>query len=40
MTCKVKDILDSRKGNGSISLYYSSRELPGGRLLAVITGLR
>jgi len=34
MTCRVKDILDSGRGNATINLYYSSRELPEGRLLA------
>ena len=34
MTCKVKDILDCQKGNTTIQLLYSSRELPEGRLLA------
>ena|SRR5882724_6351560 len=41
MTCKVKDILDLQKKNGSttINLFYSSSELPKGRLLVtVITG--
>jgi hypothetical protein len=39
MTCKVKDILDLQKKNGSttINLYYSSSELPKGRLLTSIT---
>jgi hypothetical protein len=38
MTCKVKDILDLQKKNGSITinLFYSSSELPGGRILATI----
>ncbi len=36
MTCKVKDIFDVQKANGSdrINLYYSARQLPNGRLLA------
>jgi len=34
MTCRVKDILDCQKGGGSINLYYTSRELRNGRLLA------
>lgn len=41
MTCKVKDIVDLQKKNGSktINLIYSSSELPEGRLLAsVISG--
>lgn len=39
MTCKVKDILDLQKKNSSttINLYYSSSELPKGRLLTSIT---
>jgi hypothetical protein len=38
MTCKVKDILELKKGNGAITLnlYYSSSELPKGRQLASI----
>jgi hypothetical protein len=38
MTCKVKDILGLKKGNGTITLnlYYSSSELPKGRQLASI----
>jgi hypothetical protein len=40
MTCKVKDILDLQKKNASttISLFYTSSELPKGRVLASITG--
>ena len=36
MSCKVKDIFDLQKANGSdkINLYYSARQLPNGRLLA------
>ena len=36
MTCKVKDIVGLKKGNGSatLNLYYSSTELPKGRQLA------
>jgi len=34
MTCKVKDILDLQKGNTRINLFYTSRELRNGRLLA------
>ena len=39
MTCKVKDIIDLQKKNGSttINLFYSSSELPDGRLLAALT---
>jgi hypothetical protein len=39
MTCKVKDIIDLQKKNGSktINLFYSSSELPEGRLLAALT---
>jgi hypothetical protein len=39
MTCKVKDILDLQKKNGRtiINLFYSSSELPKGRLLTSIT---
>jgi hypothetical protein len=36
MTCRVKDILDLQKGGGAINLYYTSRELRNGRLLASI----
>ena len=37
MLCNVKDILDLNKGNGSVlKLYYTSSELPNGRLLANI----
>ena len=38
MTCNVKDILSMQKLNGgsTLQLYYSSHELPGGRLLAAI----
>jgi hypothetical protein len=36
MTCKVKDIFDLQKANGNdrVNLYYSSKQLPNGRLLA------
>ena len=39
MTCKVKDIIDLQKKNGSktINLFYSSSELPEGRLLASLS---
>ena len=37
MACKVKDILSLQKSNpGKLNLYYSSNELPAGRLLATI----
>lgn len=38
MACNVKDILSTQKLNGGITLqlYYSSNELPDGRLLASI----
>jgi hypothetical protein len=38
MSCKVKDILGLKKGNGTVTLnlYYSSSELPKGRQLASI----
>jgi hypothetical protein len=37
MTCQVKDILALQKnGSAKLSLYYSSKEIPEGRLLAVI----
>jgi hypothetical protein len=37
MSCKVKDILGLRNGkNNTLKLYYSSTELPKGRLLASI----
>ena len=40
MSCKVKDIISLKKGNNNIlKLYYSSTELPNGRLLAsIVTG--
>lgn len=40
MSCKVKDIISVRRGNNSVlKLYYSSSELPGGRLLvSVVAG--
>lgn len=35
MSCRVKDIISLKRGNhGVLKLYYSSSELPGGRLLA------
>ena len=38
MNCNVKDILNLKKGNTSnkFRLYYSSSELPGGRMLASV----
>lgn len=37
MTCNVKDIFSLKKGTtGTIKLYYSSSELPKGRLLASV----
>ena|SRR5258706_4789908 len=37
MTCKVADILNLQKNNpGKLNLYYSSNELPKGRLLAFL----
>jgi hypothetical protein len=37
MNCDVKEILDLKKGNEStLKLYYSSNQLPNGRLLANI----
>ena len=38
MNCDVKEILGLQKGNSRLNLYYSSTELPKGRLLASITG--
>ena len=39
MSCKTKEIMDLQKTNssGSLSLYYASKELPAGRLLATIS---
>jgi hypothetical protein len=37
MSCSVKEILDLQRDNGDqFSLYYISKELPGGRLLASV----
>ena len=37
MSCRVKDIISLKKGNSAtLKLYYSSSELPEGRLLASI----
>lgn len=40
MKCRVNDIFSLKKGNNStLKLYYTSSELPGGRLLAtIVTG--
>lgn len=40
MSCRVKDIVSFKKGStNTVKLYYTSSELPGGRLLAsIITG--
>lgn len=40
MKCSVKDIFSLKKGNNNtLKLYYTSSELPGGRLLAsIVTG--
>lgn len=40
MSCKVKDIISLKRGNNSVlKLYYTSTELPNGRLLAsILTG--
>lgn len=38
MSCQLKDILPLQKNKEEkLNLYYSSKELPGGRLLAVVT---
>ncbi len=37
MTVDVKDILTLKKANNQLKLYYSSSELPNGRMLALIT---
>jgi hypothetical protein len=40
MTCQVKDILALQKNkDAQLNLYYSSKELPEGRLLASITNV-
>ena len=36
MTLQVKDILSLQSGNSILKLFYSSSELPGGRMLASI----
>lgn len=37
MTCKAKDILPLQKESSTLGLYYSSKELPGGKMLAGIS---
>lgn len=38
MSCRAKELLDfQKKGVSQINLYYSSKELPAGKLLATIT---
>lgn len=37
MNCKIKDILDLKKGNMVLKLYYSSSELPTGRQIAALS---
>jgi hypothetical protein len=40
MTCQIKDILALQKDKSSkLNLYYTSKEIPEGRLLAVISGV-
>lgn len=36
MNCSVKDIAALKKQNGALKLYYSSSELPNGRLLVLL----
>ena len=36
MSCNVKDIVDLKKDNATLNLYYSSKELPAGRKLVSI----
>lgn len=38
MSCTVKDILNAGKNNSTIYLYYTSAELPKGKLLAAVKG--
>ncbi len=42
MNCKTRDIIDLQRNNNdsSLSLYYSSNELPAGKLLAQINVLK
>lgn len=37
MTCKAKDILPLQKNADRLSLYYTSKEIPGGKMLAGIS---
>jgi len=37
MSIKVKDITSLKKGTGNLKLYYTSTELPNGRMLASLT---
>lgn len=37
MTCKAKDILPLQKEADRLNLYYSSKEIPGGKMLAGIS---
>jgi hypothetical protein len=40
MTCQIKDILALQKDkNAKLNLYYSSKEIPEGKLLAVISNV-
>jgi hypothetical protein len=36
MTCTVKDIAALQKSNAALSLYYTSREIPKGKLLVTL----
>jgi hypothetical protein len=36
MTLKGKDIMDLQKNNATVKLFYSSKELPQGRILATV----
>jgi len=38
MSCTVKDILNAGKNSNTIYLYYTSAELPKGKLLAAVKG--
>jgi hypothetical protein len=37
MSCKAADIMGLSKANGRLGLYYSAKEAPGGKLLAVVS---
>jgi hypothetical protein len=37
MVCRVKDLLSLQKGNGALTVFYSSKELPEGRELAILS---